>query len=358
MASARDLYEILGVSRTAGRMEIQRAYRGIARRYHPDVNQDPGAEDRFKEACEAYEVLTDEERRRRYDAYGAGFRQVPLDADPRTSTGRGGRGTDERTGADGRRAGRGGTGDTGPGRAAGADSTGRSAHGGRTGRSGAGRSRRMRGSARGFADASGDTGFEDLFGTVFRARPPQDRRARRGPASRTDRETEIELSVEEAYRGGYRTITISGGTARRTLGVDIPPGVVEGQRIRLAGQGGLGRDGAPRGDLYLIVRLRPHPRYRVEGRDVHVRLPLTPWEAVLGATARIVVPDGDATVEVPPGTSSGRRLRLRGRGLPAPRGAGDLIAEIQIMVPGTPTPEERRLFEQLADRSSFDPRRG
>jgi curved DNA-binding protein len=134
--------------------------------------------------------------------------------------------------------------------------------------------------------------------------------------------------------------------------------VTNGQRIRLAGQGGHGRGGGPPGDLYLVVRIADHPRYRVEGRDLHVRLPLTPWEAALGASVSVDTPDGQARVRVPPGTSSGRRLRLRGRGLPNPRGTpGDLYAEVRIMVPASPTDEERRLFQQLAETSSFDPRR-
>jgi curved DNA-binding protein len=164
--------------------------------------------------------------------------------------------------------------------------------------------------------------------------------------------------VEEAYEGGRRSITLPGPDGPRTLTVTIPPGVTDGQRIRLAGQGGQGSDGATAGDLYLVVRLAPHPRYRVEGRDISVDLPLAPWEGALGASVAIDTPGGEAKVRVPPGTASGRRLRLRGRGLPNPRGRpGDLFAEAKIMVPATPTEEERRLFEELARVSSFDPRR-
>jgi len=160
--------------------------------------------------------------------------------------------------------------------------------------------------------------------------------------------------VEEAYRGGRRRITLDG----RSYEVNIPAGVVDGQRIRLAGQGGQGSEGAAAGDLYLVVRLAPHPRYRVEGRDISVDLPLAPWEAALGASVAIDTPGGEAKVKVPPGTSTGRRLRLRGRGMPHPRGRpGDLYAEVKIMVPPQPTGEERRLFEQLASVSTFDPRR-
>ncbi len=164
--------------------------------------------------------------------------------------------------------------------------------------------------------------------------------------------------MEEAYRGTRRSVTLEGGGQTRTLQVTIPAGVTNGQRIRLAGQGGRGTEGAPAGDLYLIVRIAPHPRYRVEGRDLHVELPLAPWEAALGTTVAVETPDGEAKVKVPAGTSSGRRLRLRGRGLPNPKGtAGDLYAEVRILVPRKLPAEERRLFEELAATSTFDPRR-
>jgi curved DNA-binding protein len=134
--------------------------------------------------------------------------------------------------------------------------------------------------------------------------------------------------------------------------------VTDGQRIRLAGQGGQGSGQAPAGDLYLVVRLAPHPRYRVDGRDLFVELPLAPWEAALGATVAVDTPGGEAKLRVPGGTSSGRRLRLKGRGLPSRSGEpGDLYAEARIMVPATPSDDERRLFEELARTSTFDPRR-
>ncbi|MCW2948360.1 MAG: heat shock protein DnaJ protein, partial [Actinoallomurus sp.] len=178
-----------------------------------------------------------------------------------------------------------------------------------------------------------------------------------GPVPGADQESEIEISVEEAYHGTQRSLTVSGPDGTRTIDVTIPPGVTDGQRIRLAGQGGRGGDGGTAGDLYLIVRIRPDSRYRVEGRDIYVQLPLAPWEAALGTRAPIDTPGGEAKVTVPPGSSCGRRLRLRGRGLPNPRGKpGDLFAEVQIMVPPTLSPEERRLFEELAATSSFDPR--
>jgi len=179
------------------------------------------------------------------------------------------------------------------------------------------------------------------------------------PASALDlAPSELVLGVEDAYHGGRRSITLSGPDGPRTFDVNIPAGVTDGQRIRLSGQGGRGSDGGKPGDLYLLVRIAPDPRYRVEGRDIYVDLPLAPWEAALGATVAIDTPGGEARVKVPPGTSSGRRLRLRGRGLPNPRGAaGDLFAEARIMVPPRLTSEERRLFSELAATSKFDPRR-
>jgi curved DNA-binding protein len=183
-------------------------------------------------------------------------------------------------------------------------------------------------------------------------------RAAWGPIPGADQESEIEVSVAEAYKGGRRSVTIQGpeGTTR-TLQVTIPPGVTDGQRIRLAGQGGRGTQGAPPGDLYLITRIAPDPRYRVEGRDVYVELPLAPWDAALGTTVAVETPDGEAKVKVPAGTSSGRRLRLRGRGLPNPRGSpGHLFAKVLVMVPGKLSQDEKRLFSELAESSDFDPR--
>ncbi|WP_241255402.1 J domain-containing protein, partial [Candidatus Protofrankia californiensis] len=169
----------------------------------------------------------------------------------------------------------------------------------------------------------------------------------------------LELTVEDAYRGGRRRVTMTGPDGPRSYQVAIPPGVVDGQRIRLAGQGGSGSAGGQPGNLYLRVRIAPHPRYRLDGRDIHVTLPVTPWEAALGATVPITTPGGEAKVHVPAGSSSGRRLRLRGEGLPNPSGRpGDLYAEVSVSVPPKLTDRERALFGELAAVSTFDPRRG
>ena len=173
----------------------------------------------------------------------------------------------------------------------------------------------------------------------------------------SDHEVEVEVSVEEAYHGTERSLSISGPDGPRTVDVTIPAGVVDGQRIRLRGQGGQGSGSAAAGDLYLVVRIAEHPRYRVEGRDLHALLPVTAWEAALGASVPIETPGGPATVKVPEGSSSHRRLRLKGRGLPDRRGTpGDFYAELQVRVPTTPTDDERRLLEELARVSRFDAR--
>jgi curved DNA-binding protein len=324
--TTRDYYDIIGVSRDADAKEIQRAYRKLARQYHPDVNKDPGAEERFKEISQAYDVLSDPDTRRRYDAFGPDFQRVPEGVDPETWA----------------RAQRGG----GPGR--GRTASG-SAHAGFEG------FEEVR-----FGDFGEGVDIDDLLGGLFgggrRDGPGRSRRGW-GTIPGADQEAEIEITLDEAYHGGHRSLTFSGADGPRTLDVTIPVGVVDGQRIRLAGQGGQGTGGGPAGDLYLVVRLLPSPNYRVDGRDVFADVPLTPWESALGTSVAVDTPGGEAKVKVPSGTSCGRRLRLRGRGIPNPRGrAGDFYAVAKVMVPTRLSAEERRLFEQLASASTFDPR--
>jgi curved DNA-binding protein len=315
MVADRDFYQILGVPREASQEDIQRAYRRLARALHPDVNKDPAAEERFKDVSEAYDVLSDPQTRRRYDAFGPDFRQVPEDVDPEAW----------------RRA------------QAGARAT--AGAGGRAGRGGFG------------FGTSEEIDLEDLLGGLFGGRA----RAGRGwgPIPGADQTAEIEISIEEAYHGARKTVSLAGPEGTRNLQVTIPAGVTDGQRIRLSGQGGRGSDGARPGDLYLVARIAPHRSYRLEGRDLHAELRLAPWEAALGTSVALPTPGGEAKVKVPPGTSSGRRLRLRGRGLPNPRGKpGDLLAEAKIVVPAKLSEPERELFEQLAAASDFDPRSG
>ncbi|MEA2383866.1 MAG: curved DNA-binding protein [Solirubrobacteraceae bacterium] len=322
---SRDHYEALGVGRDASEDDIRRAYRRLARQYHPDVNKEPGAEDRFKEVSEAYEVLRDSEKRAQYDRYGANWRAA-REAErqgrgPRARPGGGGGGGFE-------------------------DFEGFSGGGG----------------GGGFDDVRvefGEGGVEDLFEGLFGRGRGRGRRgggfdgfAMRG----SDAEAELELTLEEAARGGRRRISLGDG---RDFEVEIPRGVRDGQRIRLAGEGGAGAGDGPSGDLFLRVRIRPHPRFRLEGRDLYVDLPVAPWEAALGAEVEVPTLDGTARVKVPPGSSSGRRLRLRGEGFPTGPGgdAGDLYAVVKIMVPKKPSKKERELFEQLAKVSKFDPRK-
>jgi curved DNA-binding protein len=302
---ARDYYEVLGVSRDATHEQIQQAFRTLARKYHPDVNSAPGAEDRFKELNEAYQALSDPDTRKRYDRFGEDFRRVPEDYDERVGAGFGGFRADAQSGT-----------------------------GVRFGQ--------------GFGSRSG-VNIEDLFGDFFGGSGGF------GPIPGADQRAELELTVEEAYRGGQRSITLDG----RSYQVSIPAGVIDGQRIRLAGEGGRGSGDAPAGDLYLVVRIKPDRRFRLDGRDIATNLPVSPWEAALGATVAVHTPGGEAKVKVPSGSSTGRRLRLRGEGMPNPHGQpGNLYAEVKVVVPPKPTKQERELFEQLATVSTFDPRRG
>jgi curved DNA-binding protein len=299
-----DYYETLGVPRDASQDEIRAAHRRLARQYHPDVNKDPGAEDRFKEVSEAYEVLRDPEKRERYDRLGANWR-------------------------------------------AGQDVSGASGFEG------------FRGGGGGFEDVRFDFGgggaddFSDFFEGLFggRGRRRGGRFGEAGFSARgADQEAVLELSLEEAARGGRRRISLGDG---RDFEVELPPGVRDGQRIRLAGEGGGGMGGGPSGDLFLRVRVRPDKRFRVEGSDIYTDLPVTPSEAVLGARVEVQTPTGTAQVTVPAGSSCGRRLRLRGEGL----GDGDLYAVVQIRVPKQPSAQERELYERLAEVSDFNPRR-
>jgi len=296
----RDYFEVLGVPRGAGDEEIRSAYRKLAREHHPDVSKDPGAEDRFKEVSEAYEVLRDPEKRERYERLGSSWK-------------------------------------------AGEDVSGASGFGGGFGS----------GDGQGFGDGAG---FSDFFESFFGGGRGASRGFEGFSMRGGDQEATIELALEEAARGGKQKISLTDG---RDFEVQIPPGVRDGQKIRLAGQGGEGASGGPAGDLYLRVRIKRHPRFRREDDDLVVEIPVAPWEAALGATVSVPTLRGSAKVKVPAGSSSGRRLRLRGEGMPGPGGRkGDLYASVRIVVPKVLEKRERELFEELAAVSRFDPRQG
>ena len=304
----RDYYEVLGVPRSASADDIKRAYRRLARKYHPDLqpaSERAKAAERFKEINEANEVLTDPEKRAKYDALGEQWKSGAEYTPP------GG----------------------GPGGAWTSTSS---------------------------ADFEDIDGFSDFFASLFGGRAG---RAGRSGAGRggmrvtfpgSDIEAELPVSLDELLRGGRRRVSLPGG---RSLDVDIPIGARDGTTLRLAGQGEPGTNGGPPGDLYLRLRLIPHPRYRVVGDDLEMDLPLWPWQAVLGADIQVETPDGPVTLKVRPVTQNGRRLRLRGRGLPRGGGArGDLYAVVHIVVPESPTAAERQAYEALkrASRAPAD----
>jgi curved DNA-binding protein len=309
----KDYYEIMGVDRKATQDDIKRAYRKLARKYHPDVSKEPDAEVRFKELGEAYEVLKDPEKRAAYDQLGADWK-AGQDFQPP------------------------------PGWDAGFEFSG----GGFGGR--------------------GTSGFSDFFETLFGGVPG-------GPGRRThggfrsqgeDHHAKVQIDLEDAFHGASRSVTLrspeadaSGRVAmkERTLNVRIPKGVKQGQRIRLAGQGAPGMGGGPRGDLFLEVEFRPHPLYRADGRDLTLDLPIAPWEAALGATVKVPTPGGRVDLKIPAGTVSGKRMRLKGRGIPG-KAPGDLYVVPQITVPPADSESAKAFYRRMAEEMAFNPRAG
>lgn len=308
----KDYYKILGVGRGAGDDDIKKAYRLLARKFHPDVSKERNAEERFKEIGEAYEVLKDAEKRAAYDRlgqHGAGeeFRPPP------------GWGEQYARGA-------GGFGQ--------------------------------------YTNANVDLG--DLFAELFGGAQRRGQQGSGFAVPGADYEAVVQLDLEQAYRGTEVTLNIetseygADGAPRRStkpMTVRIPRGATDGQKLRVPGKGGPGRNGGPSGSLYLDIRLRPHQLFKVSGHDLYLDLPIAPWEGALGAHVEVPTLDGEVRLKIAPGASSGQQLRLAGKGLPKPDGTrGDLYAVLQVVSPPTPSSRERELFEQLQRESSFNPR--
>lgn len=309
----KDYYAVMGVGRDATQDEIKRAYRKLARKYHPDVSKEPDAEDRFKEVGEAYEVLKDPEKRATYDRLGT-ERQAGQEFRPPP-------GWDE----------------------------GFQFHGG------------------GFTEASPEQ-FSDFFNSLFGRGAPGGGFA--GSARGTfhargdDTYATILIDVEDAYSGSARTVTLSqteiGKNGRpvaktRTLNVRIPKGVRQGQHIRLTGQGGAGIGEGARGDLYLEVEFKPHRYYRVEGKDVFIDLPVAPWEAALGATVKVATPSGRVDLTIPANSADGRKLRLKNRGIPS-NPPGDLFVVVNIVLPKADSEAARAAYTNFERAFEFNPR--
>jgi len=305
----KDYYKILEVPREASQDDIKRAYRKLARKYHPDVSKESDAEARFKEVGEAYEVLKDPDKRAAYDRLGAQWQpgqefRPPPDWD---------QGFEFRGG--------------------------------------------------GFADARG---FSDFFEALF-GRPLRGAGATQGAHFRTkgeDHYAKLPVSLEEAYQGGLRALTIQipevdvqGQVINRTrtLNVKIPVGVMEGQRIRLVSQGSPGFGGGPSGDIFLEVLFLPHPLFRAEKRDIYLDLPITPWEAALGQTVTVPTLGGKVELKISPGSQSGKKLRLKGRGLPG-KPAGDQYVVLRMVTPAADTPAAKAFYQQMALDMPMNPR--
>jgi curved DNA-binding protein len=331
----KDYYEVLGVKRDAAEDQIRQAYRKLARKHHPDVNPgDKASEDKFKEINEAYEVLSDPEKRKRYDSFGANWKDGAEFTPP----------------------------------------------------PGWGRVNVEYGD---FEEVLGGSGFSDFFEMLFGGGRSSDKgtRGRTRPRARTargqDAEAEMEISLEDAHRGGVHKVTIQSaracptcngtGQARgvvcttcrgsgqvlnpRTIDVNIPPGAREGSVIKLARQGGQGAGGGEPGDLFVKLRIRPHPVFTVSGDDITAEVAIAPWEAVLGAKIEVPTIEGKAEMTVPAGAQGGQRMRMRGQGLNRRAGGrGDEYVKLKLVVPTHPSDREKELYKEMAEVSHFDPR--
>jgi curved DNA-binding protein len=308
----KDYYESLGVSRTASAEEIKKAFRKLAREFHPDVAKDKKkAEERFKEINEAYEVLSDPDKRKKYDELGANWKSG---AEFRPPPGQGG------------------------------------FPGGQPFRGGRANSEEFH---------FGGTGFSDFFEQMFGARtrggfsPRGNFASEDYPERGADIEGDLLVTLEEAARGSVRTVNITHGDQRETHQVKVPAGITEGQKLRVTGRGETGSGGGENGDLYLRVRLAKHPDFEVDGHNLVYELELAPWEAALGAEISVPTLENPVNIKIPAGTASGQKLRVRGRGLGK---SGDLFVVTKMVVPHKLTEAQKKLWEQLAHESKFNPR--
>ncbi len=303
----KDYYKLLEIDRTATAADIKSAYRKLARKYHPDVSKEPQAEARFKEIGEAYEVLQDSEKRAAYDQLGDRWR-AGQEFTPPPEWGAG-----------------------------------------------------FEFASGGGANPAEATDYSDFFSTLF------GNFSRHGAATRAhgeDHHAKIFIALEDAFHGGAQTITLRSPQVdaqgrvvlrERSLNVQIPKGIREGQHIRLAGQGAPGIKGTTPGDLYLEIYFHPHPLYQVQGRDLSLSLPIAPWEATLGATVKTPTPTGVVEVKIPPGSQGGRKLRLKGRGIPG-EPAGDLYIALEVVLPKADTEQAQQIYQTMARELAFNPR--
>ncbi len=308
----KDYYKTLGVGRDATPEAIKKAYRLLARKYHPDVSKEANAEEKFKEVAEAYEVLKDAEKRAAYDQLGA--YQPGQDFHPPPDWEQ----------------------HFGPGHF----------H---------------------FSSRGGGGDFSDFFSGLFGMGMGGGRSGGGFAMQGQDFEVQVAVSLEDALHGTEATLQLNipemgeGGALTRvpkTVKVRIPKGVTDGHKLRVPGKGGKGMGGAPDGDLYLHIQLKPHPLFKPSGHDLYLEVPVAPWEAALGATVEVPTLEGRARIKIPPGARPGQKLRLTGKGLPKHgHGSGDLYAVVQVVTPDHPSDQEKALFEELAKVSSFNPRR-
>lgn len=307
----QDYYKILGVERNATPEEIKKRYRHLARKYHPDVSKETNAEEKFKQMKEAYEVLIDPEKRKVYDQLGSKKQGTEFTPPPGWEFSRTGFGSDEEN----------------------------------------------------FNNGEFSEFFANLFGQ--RGFGPETRHRQYSQRGQ-DQHTKIKLSIEEAYKGTERRLQLqepemepATGAIKlktRTLNVKIPPGVVAGQQIRLSHQGGVGIGGGQRGDLFLEIELSDHPFYILKNRDVYLNLPVTPWEAALGAKISTPTLAGTVELTIPPGSQTGKKLRLKGRGFPGTP-QGDQYVLLNVYIPEPKTEEQQQIYKKMAEEMNFNPRR-